>query len=261
MDLVTLQSFHERCTAHGFSFNAIIDFRTTVAELGRDVLAAGRATPSTRDGKVSCTEDIPQTIHSNVLTPRNSWGFRGTRMFVDVPHGLKVRFANNETLEQDERIVLADGYGITGEDGVRRDAWDAVTDLPEATRLETVEAGLGVNDTEQIFKLQRYHLAVLILRPEVFKLSCDAEQLNMLPGDLVSVQHDIPLLGLSSGRVKSITLDAIGRAATMTLDEPCVMTFGQRYGVRVRLNDGTQIQREVMTVPGEQSTVTFLEPV
>jgi hypothetical protein len=29
----------------------------------------------------------------------------------------------------------------------------------------------------------------------------------------------------------------------------------------MRLNDGTQIQREVLNVPGESSTITFLEPV
>ena len=261
MDLATLQAFHTRCAAQGFEFNAILDFRSTVAELGRDVLAAGRATPAYRDGKASCTEDVPQTTPAQVFTPRNSWGFKGTKIFVDLPHALKVRFANADTLEQDERVVIADGYGVTGADGIRRDTWGDPTDLPEATRFESVEAGLGVNDPEQIFKLQRYHLGVLKLRSELFRLSCDFEHLAVLPGDLVSVQHDVPLFGLSSGRVKSFALDGIGRAATVTLDEPCVMTAGVRYGVRLRLHDGTQLQREVVTVAGSQSTLTFVEPV
>jgi len=261
IDLAALQGLHARCAAHGFEFNAIIDFRSTVAELGRDVLAAGRATPAYRDGKVSCTEDVPQTIPAQVFTPRNSWGFKGTKLFVDLPHALKVRFANADTLEQDERLVIADGYGVTGADGIRRDTWGDQTDLPEATRFESVEAGLGVNDPEQIFKLQRYHLGVLKLRSELFRLSCDFEHLAVLPGDLVHVQHDVPLFGLSSGRAKSFTLDGIGRVATVTLDEPCVMTAGVRYGVRLRLNDGTQLQREVVTVAGAQSTLTFVEPV
>ncbi len=261
MDLVTLQEFHARCTAQGFTFNAIVDFRSTVAELGRDVLAAGRATPAYRDGKVSCTEDVPQTTPAQVFTPRNSWGFTGTKLFVDLPHALKVRFANDDSLQQDERLVIADGYGVTGTDGIRRDTWGAPTTLPEATRFESVEAGLGVNDPEQIFKLQRYHLGVLKLRSELFRLSCDFEHLAVRPGDLVAVQHDVPLFGLSSGRVKSFALDGIGRAASVTLDEPCVMTAGVRYGVRLRLNDGTQLQREVVTVAGAQSTLTFVEPV
>ena len=57
------------------------------------------------------------------------------------------------------------------------------------------------------------------------------------------------------------TCNGIGRVATVTLDEPCVMTAGVRYGVRLRLNDGTQLQREVVTVAGAQSTLTFVEPV
>jgi hypothetical protein len=261
MDLATIQAFHARCAAHGFQFNAIIDFRSTVAELGRDVLAAGRATPGYRDGKVSIVEDIPQTVPVHVLTPRNSWGFKGTKVFVDLPHALRVRFANNDTLQQDERVVVADGYGYTGADGIRRDAFGNLTSLPEATVFEAVEAGLGVNDPEQIFKLQRYNLAVLALRPETYQLSCDFEQLVMLRGDLVMVQHDVPLFGLLSGRIKSLTVDAIGRTTTVTLDEPCVMQAGERYGLRVRLQDGTQVQREVQTVVGSTPTLTFLEPI
>lgn len=261
VDLATLQGFHARCTEHGFQFNAILDFRSTLEEMGRDVLAAGRATPAYRDGKVSCTEDVPQAIPAAVLTPRNSWDFKATKIFAEVPHALKVRFANAETLQQDEMVVIGDGYGVTGADGIRKDAFGLTTTLPEATKFESVEAGLGVNNTEQIFKLQRYHLAVLALRPETYRVSCDFEHLIMRPGDLVHVQHDVPLFGLISGRIKAITTDTLARAVTVTIDEPCVMQFGERYGLRLRLRDGTQLQREVMTVPGEQSTLTFLEPV
>ncbi len=261
MDLQTIQDFSTRCTQFGFEFNAIVDFRSTVEQLGRDVLAAGRATPAYRDGKMSCTEDIPQSIPAQVLTPRNSWGFKATKIFADQPHALKVRFANADTLQQDEMFVLADGYGMTGKDTIRRDAFGVVTTLPEATKFESVEAGLGVNNTNQIFKIHRYHLAVLALRPETYHLSCDFEQLVMRPGDLVHLHQPVALFGLSSGRIKLITTDALARATTITVDEPVTMQGGQRYGVRLRMKDGTQIQREVQNVPGEQYTLTFLEPV
>ena len=261
MDLETLQGFSTRCAQYGFEFNAILDFESTLEEIGRDVLAAGRATPAYRDGKVSCTEDIQQTIPAQVLTPRNSWDFKATKIFSDQPHALKVRFVNADTLQQDEMVVIADGYGVTGADGIRKDAFGLVTTLPEATRFESMEAGLGVNNTDQIFKIQRYHLAVLALRPETYRLSCDFEHLVMRPGDLVHVHQPVALFGLSSGRIKSFTTDSFARATTITLDEPVTMQGGQRYGVRLRLQDGTQIQREVLNVPGESNTVTFLEPV
>jgi len=261
MDLETLQGFHERCTQHGFEFNAVVDFRSTLSELGRDVLAAGRATPGYRDGKVSVIEDIPQTIPAHILTPRNSWDFKGTKVFSDLPHALKVRFVNADTLQQDEVVVIADGYGVTDAEGIRRDAFGHPTTLPEATKFEAWEAGLGVNVPAQIFKIKRYHLAVLALRPETYSVSSDFENLVMRPGDLVKVQHDIPLFGLCSGRIVGLTQDALGRATTITLDEPCVMLSGERYGIRLRLQDGTQLQREVQTVVGAQSTLTLLEPV
>lgn len=263
LDLPAIQGFHTRCASLGFTFNGVIDFQTTVKELARDVLAAGRATPGIRDGKTSVVEDIPQSIPVQMFTPRNSSGFKGTKIFADLPHALKVRFINAQTLQQDERVVLADGYGYTdpGGDGVRRDAFGQPTTLPEASRFETVEAGLGVTDPAQAFALQRYHMAALLLRPETFTLSADFEHLIAERGDFVLVQHDVPLMGLISGRVKTATQDSVGRTTTIGLDASVVMEAGKRYGVRIRLSDGTQIQREVQCVPGEQTTFTLLQPI
>lgn len=244
VDLTRLAAFHESCTAQGWSFNANIDYRSTVYELSRDVLAAGRASLHQQDGKFTVVEDLPQTLAKQLITPRNSWGFRGTRVFSDLPHALKVRFVNPEKdWQQDERIVYADGYSEAN-----------------ASQFEALEL-TGITDPEQAWKLARYHLAVATLRPETYEVNLDVEHLVCSRGDLVLVQHDVPLFGLITGRIKAVTTDSYGRATALTLDEPCVMQAGDRYGVRVRLQDNTYVQREVLNVPGSQTTLTLLSPI
>lgn len=244
LDLVRLAQFHESCAAQGWTFNANIDYRTTVFELCRDVLAAGQASVHRPDGLFSVVEDLPQTIPTQMISPRNSWGFRGTRTFTAIPHALKVRFVNPEKdWQQDERIVYADGYHEAN-----------------ASQFEAFEL-TGVTDPEQAWKLGRYHLAVATLRPETYEVRMDVEHLTCNRGDLVLVQHDVPLFGLITGRIKSVTTDGFGRTTAITLDEPCTMQAGDRYGVRIRLSDNTYAQREVQNVPGVQSTLTLLSPI
>lgn len=244
VDLTRLAAFHDSCTAQGWRFNANIDYRSTVYELSRDVLAAGRASLHQQDGKFTVVEDLPQTLAKQLITPRNSWGFRGTRVFSDLPHALKVRFVNPEKdWQQDERIVYADGYSETN-----------------ASQFEALEL-IGITDPELAWKLARYHLAVAMLRPETYEVNMDVEHLVCSRGDLVLVQHDVPLFGLITGRIKGVATDSYGRATALTLDEPCVMQAGDRYGVRVRLQDNTYVQCEVLNVPGSQTTVTLLSPI
>jgi len=244
LDLVRLAQFHESCAAQGWTFNANIDYRTTVFELCRDVLAAGRASLHRQDGLFSVVEDLPQTIPTQMITPRNSWGFRGTRTFTAIPHALKVRFVNpDQDWQQDERIVYADGYSAAN-----------------ATRFEAFEL-TGVTDPELAWRHGRYHLAVATLRPESYEVQMDVEHLTCNRGDLVLVQHDVPLFGLITGRIKAVSTDGYGRTTAITLDEPCTMQAGDRYGVRIRLSDNTYAQREVLNVPGVQSTLTLLAPI
>lgn len=240
LDLATLQAFHARCAAKNLAFNAVIDFRTTVFELARDVLAAGRASFGLRDGKYSVVEDLAQTTPVQHFTPRNSWGFRGTKTFADLPHALKTRFVNPEKdWQQDERLVYADGYSAVN-----------------ATKFETFDL-IGVTDYDQAWKLGRYHLAVAQLRPETYELTTDVENLVCTRGDLVRVVHDVPLFGAGYGRIKSLTLDGSNNATAFTLDDVLTMSAGVSYAVRFRKSDGSSLMQQLVTVAGEQSTFAF----
>lgn len=240
IDLTTLQTWHAENSVAGRTFNAVIDYQTTVFELLRTVAAAGRGSFTLRDGQYSVVRDLPQTTPIQTFTPRNSWGFKGTKTFVDLPHALKVRFINpNQNWQQDERFVYADGYTAAN-----------------ATKFETLDL-MGVTDADQAWKAGRYHLAVATLRPESYELNVDVENLICTRGDLVRVVHDVPLFGAGWGRVKSVTTDGGGNATAVTFDDTVTMDGAKLYAARFRKSDGTTVVQQVMTVAGDQTSLTF----
>lgn len=255
--LADLAAFHTECVAHGFTFNGVIDFAGTVRERLADVAAAGRATMGMRDGLHTVVRDVPQQVPVQHFTPRNSSGFQGVKVFTEIPHALRCRFPNAAAdYEQDERIVLNDGYQIDGLDAFG----NARPDLPPATRFELFEM-FGVTDPTQIFKLARYHLAVATLRPETFTVGTDFEHLACSRGDLVLLSHDVMLVGLGAGRVLARITNAGGDVVGLVLDEPAVMEAGKDYGIRVRLEDGVSFARPLVTAPGSSPQVMFTSPV
>lgn len=259
MDLTTLQAFHERCATNGFTFNAVIDQRTDVRQLRQDVLASGRGTFELRDMLYSVVEDLPQAIPAAVITPRNAWDLKGTKLFLDLPHARKIRFKNEEkNWDDDEMLLPLDGYGITGLDQVRRDAFGQPTTNPEATKFETADAGVGVTNPTQVFKLERYNQAVAVLRSEWWTVNQDFEQLRCQRGDLVHLNYDTLLVGLGRARIKAVAVDGSGNATSITIDDPLTMEAGKTYGARVRRSsDGAQVLGKLVTVVGAQTVLTF----
>src|SRR5581483_7678087 len=73
VDLATLQYWHEQNTARGFSYNAVIDFTTTLGAQLDEIAAAGRASRAIMDGKWSVVIDEPKDTPVQLFTPRNSW--------------------------------------------------------------------------------------------------------------------------------------------------------------------------------------------
>lgn len=241
LDLPGLEAWHVANAAAGRKFDAVIDFRTTVFELLRDVAAVGRAAFGMKDGLYSVVRDVAQTVPIQHFTPRNSMAFTGRKAFPDAVHALKVRFINPAVdWQQDERIVYDDGFSAAN-----------------ATKFEVLEL-FGVTDPAQAFKDGRYHQAVMRLRPELFELQTDVENLVCTRGDLVRVTHDIPLWGLGFARIKTVQTDGGGNATGVTLDDTVPMSAGKNYSARIRRSvDGVSVLRQVITVAGDQSMLTF----
>ncbi len=242
LDLDAFKAWAEATPA--FTFDAVIDYPTTVFDLLRDIAAAGRASFGMRDGRFSIVRDVPQTVPVQHFTPRNTAGFRGIKTFTQLPHGLKCRFVNpDRDWSQDEVIVYADGYGEAN-----------------ATRFETLEL-FGTTSAELAWKHGRYHLAVGKLRPETYELSVDIDHLVCTAGDLVKVSHDVPMWGGGWGRVGSITTDTNGDTTAVVLDDTVAMEPGKTYAVRFRHADGASSVASVATEPGETDTLTFLQAI
>jgi hypothetical protein len=228
-----LGAWYEFCETNSLTYNSVIDYRTSVRDLLQDIASAGRATPRIVDDQWGVIVDEPRTTIAQHFTPRNTRGFRGRVDFIETPHAYRVRFLNEDKgYREDERIVYDDGFDATN-----------------ATRFEVLQLA-GQTNADNIYKLTRYYLASIRLRPEHFTFATDIEHLVCTRGDLVRFNHDVPKIGLSYGRIKSISSN------DLTLDEPVVMALGTSYSIRVRQPDGTSNVQTVVTASGEQFTIT-----
>lgn len=245
LDLPTIQAFHARNIINGYTFNAVIDFQTTVKQLRQDVLAAARATFGLKDMKYSVVEDLAQPTPADIITARTTSGFKWTRRFLKMPHAFKVRFVDaDNNYKQGEVFVYADGYNANN-----------------STDFEETDAGIGVVNATQVWKLKRKELADALLRADDYEVTMDFANLNVTRGDRVQLQHDVILAGLATGRIKSRTLNGSSQCTAITFDEPFTMVDGTNYGARIRKADGTQVLAAIVTSPGEVLAVTFTTPI
>ena len=221
-----------------WAFDGVIEGGSVVEAL-RDIASHARARYGLRDGKHSVVRDVPQSVPVLHITPRNSFGYTGRKQFIDLPHALKVRFINpDKDWQEDERIVYADGYSSAN-----------------AERFETVDM-MGCTNAEQAWREGRYHLAAGRLRPETHEVYQDVEALRATDGDLVMFAHDVILVGLAWGRIKSRVLSA-GLVTGFQLDEPAPMEAGKSYALRIRRADGASQVLPLVTAPGLQQTIVL----
>ncbi|MCC7283674.1 MAG: hypothetical protein IT556_14915, partial [Acetobacteraceae bacterium] len=228
------------------TFDGVIDTRSTVFQTLKDIAAAGRAAPAMRDGRFSIVEDIPQTVPIQHFTPRNSWGFVGAKVFSETWHGVRVRYVDpDRDWQQAELAVYADGHDETN-----------------ASRVDTLDL-FGCTRRAQALREGRYYLAAATLRPELYELNCDVENLLCTRGDLVRVTHDVPLWGSGWGRVKALTMAGTDVAAVV-LDERVPVRDDRSYVVRWRAADAAgdiaPVTVAAAGIESETDSFTFVTP-
>lgn len=241
IDLTALESWHTFCRTNSFMFDMVVTDQRSLLDVLRDVCAAGRASPTLRDGKWTIVVDRVRSTVAQLFTTHNSWGFESTKALPKMPHAFRVQFNNSEKgYQPDERIVYNDGYDATN-----------------ATLFEGLTLP-GVTTASAIHKHARFHFAQIKLRPETYTLNADLEHLICTRGDLVKVQHDVPMWGLGSGRIKNRL-----SSTQIELDEPVAMAAGTQYTIRIRLNDSTNITRTVAvkTLDGIYSVIDLTTSV
>lgn len=223
LDMPTIQAWAAFCdrelsTAEGgpgkFAMcDMVVDYRTTVMELLNTVASIGRAVPTMRDGKFSVIQESPSTLPVQLITPHNSWGLEFSRRYPDYPHGVKVRYVNPRTWQQDEVIVYATGYNAQN-----------------ASRFEELNL-VGCTRRAQAAREGFYFLVQSYLRRETVTVKMDVENLAVLRGDKVLLAHDAGLTGAQPARVTAVT------STTIVIDED--LPYDLNIGVRIRAQNGT----------------------
>lgn len=246
IDLGALQEWHTYCETRGYTYNRYIDFDTSVIAMLRDVASAGAAAPTIIDGKYSVVVDKEKTDIVQMITPHNSWDFKGDLSMPDLPHAFRVEFRNAEAgYVIDERIVYADGYNEGN-----------------ATLFEQLQY-MSATNADLAYKHAKRFLATATLRPEVYSVMMDVENLVATRGDRVKVLHDVPLIGAGTGRITALTLSGGSPQYinAFTLDESIEVTSTQSYSARVRTYTGTEYFAVTPTTTGTATEFTINNPI
>lgn len=243
IDITFLQYWHDFCRLNGFKFNQWRDFTSSLYDVLADIAAAGRASVSNRDGKWSVVIDEPKLPVTHV-TPRNARQFKANKAFLTPPHAFRIQFSNErKDWRTDEIRVYINGYNEE-----------------TATLFETTEFP-GVTDPDLNTKHARFNAAVAIHRPEQFTYIQDMERLVYTRGDVVLLTYDVILIGLASGRIKSVQTDVDGNAIGVTVDTPLPMEGSVSYGLSIRTLNDVAMTVELSTDVGEPTVVTFVSPI
>ena len=223
-----LKEWADYCTARGYKFNGTFDARQGVWASLIDVAAVGRAKPSLEAGNTfSVIVDKKRTVPIDMITPRDSWGFRGSKAFVDAPHAIigVYRDSEDDSYDVKEIVVYDTGYSVANATDIRRLEMFASTTAAE------------------VHKRIRYHIAESRLRPERFEVTMDVKHLAVTRGDYVDLVHDVPLVGLGVGRVSKVA--GVTTWTGFSLDSPVGLNANERHYARFQTFGGESISAEI----------------
>lgn len=250
LNLDDFAAFAEDCASLGIEFNDPgLDQVAVLARL-RMILNGALAEWRFDDTGLGVIRDTADETPTQMLTPANSWDFKSTKTFLDLPHAFKVPFADPDNGWQiDYAILYTDGYS---EDGSG--------DTAVATQMITLDYR-GSTSHDQSYKYAVFHEAQLRLRPEVYEATMDAESVVCRRGDVISATHDIAMWGLGYGQILEVTTNEDGDATAVRVDEP-LKADGGAISVRIRRFDGTLVIQALDDLEaGSYTTLPFADPV
>lgn len=228
MDLQNITDFDDFCVVNDFEVRGVLDTSVPMRQLIDDVLACAMGSVRIRDGKYGVVFDSGTTVPTMAFTPLETQNFSVQKPYPTRPHALRVRFRNpNVNWQEDEIVVVADGYSWRG-----KDARGLPSSDPEPTLFETMTLR-WIGDAHSAWRIARMHLAQAYYRSTTYSWDTDIANLACVRGDLVYVAHDVVEWGDAWGRIKSI----VGR--TITTDESVALDAGVEYTIRIRRWDGS----------------------
>jgi len=245
IDWESLETWWTFCNDKGLECNAYEVGDVTVNTMLNNICSTAMASWAIVDNKYTIIIDTYNYDIIQYFTPRNSSNFSGSKMFNDIPTCLKMQFVDKDN-----------GY-IEGERYVYYDSYNGD---PRANDLVEEVALYGAMGADQAWRLGRYTHASVRLRPEIFSFTTDIEYIMCTRGDRIRLNHDVPLFGLSNGRIVNPIQDS-GLTMGIVLDELMQFEEGKEYGVTIRLQDGTSIEKNVVNPAIDTTTVLFETPI
>lgn len=210
-----------------FRYNALLNGRSSVLDVLKDICAAGRASPTQIDGKWTVTIDKPKPQIVQYFSPHNSWGFESVRNLNKLPDGLRITFNNEDKdYQESEHIIFKSGKNRNNSE-----LYETIS-LPGITKASLVEDH------------GRWHMAQAVKRREIYTLNTDMEYLVCNRGDRVTVAHDVPMWGLGSGRIKNVLSNTL-----IEVDDPVLIDPAINYIIRIR-NSTQQVSGKIAQIPG-----------
>jgi hypothetical protein len=191
LDDTSLTALYEWCVAEGLEFNFVADSEESTWARLTQVLSAARASATTDvDGLWGAAIDHPGKTPKQLFASRNSWSFKVSRGFMELPHALRVSFVDEEDdYGQKEDFVYADGH-----------------DESTATNIVSWDYP-GVTNWGDIWKMGRRHLAKLLHRQFSISINTDWEWLAVHRGDMVGVASDVLMNVFGTARIQRLLFD------------------------------------------------------
>lgn len=226
-------------TRKRYEFNGLV-VGNSVQEAVNNVLGNGRAQLlMLQNGKFGVLIDHIKTVPRQLITPANSWNFRGTRTYPHYPDALRVSYVEPElNWATSEITVYANGF-----------------DQTNAKRFEEIKT-TGVTNYHQADRYARYMIAQGIFRSEIFTVNMDVENLAVVRGDLVLVQHDVPKLGAPALRVVEVN------GTTIKISQDIEIPVDASYTVRTLDGDvktgkvTAQVDSNILEIEVEDTDIT-----
>lgn len=227
VDLPSIEAFHQHCTLEGFTFDFVLDRQMGVWQLCQTILASGRGARTLTDGKRGVMVDRWDKTSVQMVTPANSWGWNSNRSFRKKLDAIRVRFvdADNNYDAGAEFFVYNDGK-----------------DRSNATLIESMEFP-GVTNTRNLWKLGRYFIGQLELRPETFTWFMDLEHMAMGRGDLVTVVIPELTFGVAAARIAEVHRNLQGEVTGVRLDTDLDLPATGTLQLRIRMTEDPDIRQ------------------
>lgn len=249
IDIEKLEEWWVYCNETGLTYNRVIDYDTSVDDVLNDICAAGVATLSKANNIYSVIIDNERPIIKGMVTPRNSWDYKGNINYPELPHGLRIEFRNaDKAYETDERIVYRDGY-----------------DENNATLYERLEFPSCTN-ADLAYWYGRRYFATALLQPETHTFKMDFESMTFNRGDRITLVNDVILVGVGQARIKELLVDNVDNPTIVqgfTTDDKLDIPKSINLAVRIRDNNISQgyAYHLLQSAQGVTDTFEFSTPV